>query len=184
MIVFELQTHRTRYCSFALVNSRDAAIYDAFNGESLVASWRPVTITAADEEDAEAELGDYALLGVVPVFSWRAVEAMGDLLRPNGELLPLRYHRGDYVAYNVTRIIDALDEEASSILRFRDGKVMAIQEYIFRPDRLVGATIFKIPQLPKAFVFVTGEFARRVEDSALTGFHFRKLWGDRQASTA
>jgi len=176
MTVFELQTHRTRYSNFALLNSDDEVIYRAFDGTPLARNWRALPIGSAEEDSADAEFADYALLGVIPVFSLRAMEELLDLLKPNGELLPLRYPDGEYFAYNVTRVVDALDEHASTVLRFTSGGIMTIQRYVFDPMRLGTAPIFKLRQLPKAFVYVTDEFVRRVEDSGLTGFHFRALW--------
>ncbi len=99
-----------------------------------------------------------------------------DLLKPSGELLPLRYSVAEYLAYNVTRVIDALDEDSSSIVRFPTGRVMSISKYSFVPDLVGSSAIFKIPQLPKAHVFVTDEFARRVQESRLSGFTFLKVW--------
>ena len=131
---------------------------------------------AADEDDSSAELGDYALLGTVPVFSATAVDALLDLLEKNGELLPVRYSRKEYMAYNVTRVIDALDERQSTILRFTTGRIMSITKYAFDPELLINAPIFKIPQLPLAYVFVSDVFVNRVRDKGLTGFSFRPTW--------
>lgn len=183
MKVFALKTDPTRYCQFALRDRADAHIYDRFDGSSLARSWRPVAMTAADEPDADAELADYSLLGVVPVFSVPAVDALLDLLSPAGELLPLRYGRCEYLAYNVTRVIDALDESASTVKRFRDGGIMKILRYVFLAHRIGDAAVFKIPQLPKAFVFVTSVFVERVRTHELTGFDFPLLWaGDCDSS--
>src|SRR6266566_9865312 len=106
--VFRLQADPGKYCDFALVHAADESIYDGFDGNPLRATWKPVSITAADEDDSKAELADHALLGTVPAFSLRAVDSLLDLLKPGGELLPLRYPRGEYFAYNVTQVIDAL----------------------------------------------------------------------------
>jgi hypothetical protein len=166
--VFELRTDPKRYANFALVNPADEVIYDVFDGRPLKETWRAVSITAADEEDNEAELSDYALLGTVPVFSLRATERLLDLLKAHGELLPLRYRRGEYFAYNVTRMIDGLDERKSVIKRFSTGEVMSVSRYVFRPEVVDRAAVFKIPQLPKAYVFVTDSFVERTQREGLT----------------
>jgi hypothetical protein len=46
-----------------------------------------------EEDGADTEFADYALLGVIPVFSLRASEKLPDLLKANGEPPPLRYPR-------------------------------------------------------------------------------------------
>lgn len=53
---------------------------------------------------------------------------------------------------------------------------MSIDRFMFRPDRIRGHPIFKIPQLPRAFVFVTGDFVDRVRVAGLRGFDFQKVW--------
>ena len=178
MKIFELKTEPKRYCDFALVNPGDAWIYgDAFNGRPMAAHWKALRITAADEDDATAELADFALLGIVPVFSLRAVDVLLDLLKPAGEVLPLRHRRGEFFAFNVTRVVDALDEAHSKVMKFSDGNVMAVSQYHFVEDRLRGLAMFKIPQLRKAYVFVSESFVQRVEQAGLTGFRFQYLWG-------
>jgi hypothetical protein len=176
MKVFELRTDPRRYCNFALSKPEEATIYDAFDGAPLATTWRAVTMTPADVPDDQAELGDYALLGTIPVFSLRAVDVLLDMLKESGELLPLRYRRGEYFAYNVTLFLDALDAKASAVTTFSTGRVMAVHTYAFDSAKLVQRSIFKIPELPKAHVFVTDVFVERVKASKLTGFDFPLLW--------
>lgn len=177
MPIFELKTDPNRYCAFALSKPReDGWINTAFDGRSLASNWTPVQMEAADQDDSSAELGDYALLGTVPVFSVAAVDALLDLLKPNGELLPVRYARKEYMAYNVTRVIDALDEHQSTIVRFTTGRIMSITKYVFDQRLIMNVPIFKIPQLPLAYVFVSDTFVNRVQEKRLTGFSFRPTW--------
>ncbi len=177
MKIFELKADPKRYCNFALTDPTDNWIYNnAFNGRPLAAQWKTARITAADEDDATAELPDFALLGIVPVFSLRGMEALLDILKAAGELLPLRYPRGEYFAFNVTRVVDALDEDESKVQRFADGSVMSVSRYAFYPERVRDLPIFKIPELPKAYVFVSDAFVQRVADAELVGFHFKPLW--------
>ena len=69
-----------------------------------------------------------------------------------------------------------LDQDASSITRFSTGRVMAIREYCFSPAVIGEATVFKLPELPRAHVFVTDPFVERVKRDQLHGFEFRLLW--------
>lgn len=176
LIVYELKQHPTRYCSFAPVAATHRSQYHDFAGVPISASWIEHDIRAADEPDELAQLPDFALLGVVPLFSDRAVKALSDLLASNGELLPVRHARQRYFAYNVTTVIDAIDLTRSQVEWFSDGGVMAISSYVFQPELLGAASIFKIPQLPRAFVYVTDEFTDRVRRTELIGFVFSELW--------
>jgi len=47
---------------------------------------------------------------------------------------------------NVTRVIDALDEQQSSVIRLTTGKIMSITKYVFDEELLINAPISKISQ--------------------------------------
>lgn len=178
MIVYELRQHPERFCSFAVQNEADRGIYSRFDGAPLKGEWKEYVITAADEPDESADLPDFALLGIIPIFSEQAVTSLRDILEANGELLRLRYARREYWAYNVTTLIDALDERQAVVQRFSTGRVMVIDEYAFRREALSSATIFKIPQLLRGHVYVTDVFASRVRQAELVGFAFHRIWSD------
>lgn len=178
MRVYELRTQKDRYCNFALRDEHLNSIFNEFDGRSLAEDWVPLPIKAADEDDEVAELADYALLGTIPVFSERAVDALSGVLRQNGELLPLLYERRPYFAYNVTTVIDALDQQRSSVKSFADGQIMWIDRYAFTVAPLATATIFKIPELPRAYVFVTDKFVDLARPAGLQGIEFKHIWTD------
>jgi hypothetical protein len=121
---------------------------------------------------------DYPTVAEVPAFSRRAVDALRDLLEPNGEILPLKTAPGvgEYFAYHVTTIADVLDNERSVVRRF-EGKYVAIEisHHEFMAHKLVHLSIFRIPEKPTA-VFVTDIFADRVRAHSLNGFNLIKVW--------
>ena len=117
-----------------------------------------------------------SLVSDVPVFSLRAVNVLKGILQENGEILPLSCAEGEYYAFNLTTSIDALDESKSEVKRFANSsRIMRILKYAFLGDRLIGATIFKIPQ-SRATIFVTDAFLRVVIANNLLGFEFVNLW--------
>ncbi|MGH9962797.1 MAG: imm11 family protein [Pyrinomonadaceae bacterium] len=121
-------------------------------------------------------LGDFPLMALhVPVFSERAVALLQPVLIENGELLPLSCNEGSYFAYNVTTVLDALDVEKSSVIRFTDGGIIDITRHEFFPTK-VTSLIFKIPQMPRMDVFVTDEFQEAVSRHDLKGFDFKLVW--------
>lgn len=155
-----------------------------FDGSSLAGSWKPMEVYW-DTDRGTRERCDFSTLIGVPVFSERAVEALGDLLEGRGELLALEVAEGDrQFLFNVTRLSDALDEQRSEIDYFDDGTVLAIDHYEFAPERLAGETIFKLAADPLGYEYVTDGFRDRVQE-ALTGFVFdRRVWvagGGREA---
>lgn len=180
-IVYELESD-PRHHTFALVHEEESrALRKLFiNCEPIGDRWRPVQIDEVDDEPLCGELppGDFEFLGTIPVFSERAVEAIGDILRANGELLPLLFDKGTYWAYHVTRIIDALDVERSEVKCFSTSqKIMHIVRYAFRPEALTDdVTIFTIPEMCRSRVYVTDRFVERVQEAGLTGFDFVERW--------
>jgi hypothetical protein len=175
--VYVLNATPSAFCDFAFARAEDIALFDCFDGRSLTASWKPVPITAADEPDDEAELGDFAFLGTMPMLSERAARALCPLLAGQAELLPVVYPRRTYFCLNVTRVIDALDEEASTVERFASsGRVMSVDRFVFRSEPLVDATIFRIPQLLRSLTFVTDAVSRVVRREELLGFDLERVW--------
>lgn len=175
MSVYRLKPDNDQYHNFALVEDRHSAIFHRSNGTPMLQDWTPVRITAADTDDELAVLADHALLGTIPVVSDYAAQALTDILTANGELLPLVYPRRPYFAYNVTNVVDALDEQRSSVIKFSSGRVMSVDRFAFNEGRLLGHTIFKIPQLAHTHVLVTDGFIKRARQARLSGFVFEPL---------
>jgi hypothetical protein len=148
-----------------------------FNGAPMKRPWSDVTI-GWDPDMRRLPKGDFpSLFTNVPVFSRKAATALADLLKGNGEMFPVVISDEEYYVFNVTRVIDALDESRSEIIRFDDtSRVMDIHSHFFLPERLEEASIFKIPQVLTMDVFVTEVFVERVQSAKLKGFKFPLLW--------
>ena len=84
-------------------------------------------------------LGSHAL-----IFREAPVERIGPLLEPHGELLPLSCPDAELWMYNPLRVLDALDEGASSAVRFSNGRIMRINRYVLRREVIRNAQIFKL----------------------------------------
>jgi hypothetical protein len=114
----------------------------------------------------------------IPAFSERAVEALRDMLEPNGELLPLASSVGNYYAYNITTVADILETERSEvdwILHSEGVFASSITRYEFRSEKLDDLSIFRLVEEPGR-AFVTNRFVERVRAHRLRGFVFHKLW--------
>ncbi len=124
--------------------------------------------------------GDFpSLIPNVPVFSPRAVETLRDLLEGNGEILPVMSSGDRYFLFNVTRVIDALDEPNSEVIRFEGcSKVLNIRSHSFYEEKLFGMVVFKIPQVVTMDVFVADPFVERVHSAGLKGFWFPLVWSN------
>jgi hypothetical protein len=150
-----------------------------WDGTSKAADWTPMRVSLETEELGRPLWpGDFlSISGTPPVFSRRAAEVLGDLLPPNGELLPLACDVGEFLAYNCTTVLDALDEDRSQIARFRtSGRVSNIERHVFLPERLRGAIIFKLATVPGLYTYVTDGFLQRADESGLQGFAPHPIW--------
>jgi len=173
--VFSLRAEPERFLWLNLVNEADFSVLHDFNGVPVVRGWTPLRAEPIREKakDWSKSLSDFPVLGSTPCFSQRAVDALLDVLVPNGELLPLECSEGRFFVYNVTTMRDVLDEDRSELVRFKDGRVMHIRSWAFR-DGAGNAAVFKVPQ-SRVVVLVTSAFADRVAASGLTGFQLTEV---------
>jgi hypothetical protein len=112
----------------------------------------------------------------IPVFNPKAVKALADFVEPSGELLPVTCGGERFFLFNVTRLVDALDETNSDLKRFSDGRIMMIDRHVFQPEKLRSVVVFKLPQKPLSCAYVTDPFVQRVNDAGLKGFKFPLVW--------
>lgn len=175
MRTFELQPDSENYRWLTLVRESDFNVLADLPDSRRENDWIPLAAEWIDDALNEGKPeSDFPTLGSTPVFSRRAVDALSDMLIENGELLPLALANGNYFVYNTTRVIDALDEERSELVRLSTGRVMRVVKYVFH--QTVGFTpVFRIPQL-RTKVFVTDRFMERVTTAGLTGFALKPVW--------
>ena len=134
--------------------------------------WKPLKVVGR-----VTPFNDYPCVVTEPAFSQRACDVLGDYLTQNGELLPLDSELGEYYLFNITTIFDALNLEKSKCEFWCEPPTTAIRidRYEFDPARLPDAAIFRIYEKPEDII-VSGDFVRRVQDSGLNGFVFKKIW--------
>jgi hypothetical protein len=174
MKVYELGADSDHFESLLMTAGDLFEFANRFNGKPMKRPWTDVTI---GKDPRRLPKGDFpSLIPGVTVFSQKAVTALRDLLEKNGQILPVSIAGEGYFLYNVTRIVDALDETDSSMDRFDDGRVFYIDDHSFFPHKLAGLSIFKIPQMPDGSVFVTDVFVERVQSAGLKGFWLPVVW--------
>jgi hypothetical protein len=156
------------------------------NGEPRQADWKPLVmqIHREDERGRKRIVSDAPFHGHHAfIFKPRAVAALGPLLRANGELLPVQCEGEDLMIYNPTRVLDALDEDASELVRFKSsGSVALIKRYAFRPDVIKDVDIFKIPNVRNSPTFVGQRFIDIWKSAGLVGLDFNQVWPDPRAN--
>jgi len=153
-------------------------ISSEINGQPRKNSWEPPTMHLITEDEGQDLVeSDSPWLGSdALIFRPVAVAAMSDLLVRHGELLPLECKGADLMIFNVTTVLDALDEEASTVMRFSTGRIMMIRNYAFLPRVIGDADIFKIPNLRASPTFVSARFVDTWTANDLRGLEFMKVW--------
>jgi len=153
-------------------------IINELNGSSRKNTWESIKVEIIHEDEGvellETDspwLGSHAL-----IFKTPAIQVLGQLLNEHGELLPLICDETELYIYNVTEVLDALDETRSTVVRFSTGRIMTIERYSFRKDIIDDRHIFKLPNLRASPIFVSHDFVQLWELAGLRGLQFNKVW--------
>lgn len=144
---------------------------------SLAASWVPIEVRRVTRDGKKRFkpshfpwLGDHAL-----ILEKVAVDALEDLLSADAEVLPLSAEGAALFVLNV-RVVDALDESSSKIVRFPgSGRIMDIEQASFIRSRIELLNLFRLPHRGSP-VYVSQHFVDRVRSAGLRGLHFEKVW--------
>jgi hypothetical protein len=189
LVLTDLETHKK-------LKENESRLGWFDNRQPIRDDWFPVRVVV-DKDSYSQSPGDYPLVHgcasffVTPIFSQRAAEALTDLLEGNGELLPLLSDVGQYYAFNITREVEALDDETSEFKPLSEldpdllaispdiPDILCISHYEFCSDRIASTSIFKLPKRYNAErPLITDRFVQRVQEADLKGFAFNRLWTD------
>jgi len=104
------------------------------------------------------------------VLNQKASDALGPFLLQFGQLLEAKVDGAAEYFYNVTQVVDCIDEEKSE--RRSSG---SISKEVFRPNALpVGPAVFKVPQTALNRIYVNDE-AKQVLESAISAHQLTGL---------
>jgi hypothetical protein len=167
-------------------NEDSKLLFDRFNGDPFpLEAWKsfPLVRDPVNKDEASSqELGDVACIdsyGSILNLSQRALDTLLPHITQFGEMLPVKFDEAPFAIFNVTNVVDALDEPASDVKYFKSsGRVMAIDDFVFKPEAVKDQWIFKIPQRPGSYSLVTDRFVKVVQDAGLRGFGFTKVWSN------
>lgn len=106
-----------------------------------------------------------------------AVNALRDILDASGEVLPLSTDDGVELFVLNARVIDALDEAKSSIMRFPGtNRIMRIKTVAFIASSIDDdVDVFRLPHRASP-TYVSQRFVDRVKAAGLRGLEFKKVW--------
>jgi hypothetical protein len=155
-------------------------ITNEINGISRLSTWKPIPMEIIHEDEGRRLLeSDSRWFGSdALIFRTKAIDALGPLLRENGELLPLLCDEAEVWMFNPTRVIDALDEAASDLERLPAGRIVWIKRHVFKPEMIRGIDTFKIPSLRASDTFLSECFVEQWTSAGLKGLEFVKVWAE------
>jgi len=160
------------------VDEADHEVFRGLDGTPRRDRWKPVRVYRLTESPTGAPLAESDLPWLashVLVLREKAVAAF-PALTDHGELLPLECPDADLWVFNALRLIDAVDENASTLVRFSSGRILNIERHVFHPDRVQDVEVFKLPQMPRGWLYVTDDFVSRAASAGLRGVGFEQVW--------
>lgn len=145
---------------------------DVFDGSSHKGTWQSYEIYFDTPKKGEKkDPPDFACSGT-PALSARAIIGLRPVLEKYGELHPITCPQGTYKVFNVTTVLDILDQVKSQGDRFASGRFMRIEKFAFKDTGFHGEEVFRIKGYERGTQFCTETFVKRVENLGLTGFDF------------
>jgi hypothetical protein len=153
-------------------------IAELCNGAALAKTWKPLEmkLVRVDYGKQLRESDSPWLESSILIVRPRVIWALGPLLRTYGELLPLNCVGAELWLYNVTRVIDALDEAASTIRRLRDGRATLIARPAFHKEAIENNDVFKISRPKRHSIYCSQHFVDLWRAAGLTGLEFKHVW--------
>lgn len=166
---------------YEIINAHDNSDYESFlslNGTPCASTWHPIKVHRVRADNKQAcRPSDFPWLGAdTLVMRKKAVDALCNILKENGEILPLE--TDDEVDLSVlnAQVVDALDEINSDIIRFpSSNRIMLVKKPAFIKEKIEGIDIFRLPHRASS-TYVSDVFVNRVKDAGLEGITFKKVW--------
>ena len=159
-------------------DDRDYEVFLSFDGEPRASAWKPIKVRRVRADERHAfEPSDFPWLGSHALVMRRtAVEALLEILEAHGEILPLATDDGVALFVFNARVVDALDEARSSLVRFPGThRIMRIEKVAFVEAAVRDLDIFRLPNRAGP-TYVSERFVDRVEAAGLRGLQFEKVW--------
>jgi tetratricopeptide (TPR) repeat protein len=154
-------------------------IFDLFNGSSLKDYWLPIKFERITEDEGKTlKPSDFPtpMVRHFLIMKKKAHDVFADIFIKNGEILPLSTDDDVELYVFNSQVIDALDEDNSSIKRFPNSrKIMYIKKHEFIKSKLLDVDMFRLPYRASS-IFVSERFVERYKSTGLVGLDFEEVW--------
>lgn len=160
------------------VQEDDYEAFLQFDGQPLASMWKPIAVRRVRADERQAfNASDFPWLGSHALIMRRsAVDALRDILDANGEVLPLSTDDGVELSVLNVRIVEALDEANSSLMKFPGtNRIMRIKKVAFVASKIEGIDLFRLPHRASS-TYMSERFVERVKAAGLRGLVFNKVW--------
>ena len=178
--IFEITRAEGYDLCFPVPRENFAVIGDLLRRKQTILNWAPfaMEIVSEDEDGREWNSADAPWYGHhALILRPKAVLALSAFLKPYGQFLPLVCENANVTMFNVTRVIPALDEEASDVACFPDGSVLQIRRHVFRREVVDDVDLFKLTTRGGS-IYVSQRFVDLWNSHWLTGLMFKRVWID------
>jgi hypothetical protein len=171
---------------FEWINTLNDSDYDVFlslDGKPRSDTWVPIKVrrVRADKRHGKKP-SDFPWLGGPLIMRQKAVDALGDMLKAHGEILPLEDYDGAELFVFNAHVIDALDEAKSKLTWFPGkNKIMSIEAEAFLPEPIQDVDVFRLP-LRSSATYLSERFVNRIKEAGLVGLDFNEVWPDKKSS--
>lgn len=160
------------------VQDEDYEVFLQLDGQPRASTWKPIAVRRVRADERQAfNPSDFPWLGSHALIMRRAaVDALRDILDANGEVLPLSTDDGLELFVLNARIVDALDEANSSLMKFPGtDRIMRIKRIAFVTSKIEGIDLFRLPHRASS-TYVSERFVERVRAAGLRALVFNKVW--------
>ena len=161
------------------VDPGDFEVFRTLSERRPGTAWEPIQmrLLREDEHGLPWRRSEMPWLGShVLILREETIEAVGPLLAPHGELLPLECDEARLMVFSAPPVAKALEESQSEIVRFSSGRIMDIRRHVFNMGALAGKSAFKLADLPRGDLFLRGDLVEAIRATGLTsGTEFRLI---------
>lgn len=165
------------------VDSDDFEVLQGLAERHPRGTWRPIqmTLLTTDDWGRPQRRADLPWLGSHDlVLRDEAIDTVGSLLAPHGELLPLACEQARLAVFSAPAVAGVLDEERSDIVRFGSGRIMAIRHPVFRRDVLGASKAFKLAEMPRGELYLAEDIVDEIRATGMiSGTKFKLADGGR-----
>lgn len=161
-------------------NEQSGRILLSLNGRLGATAIPILEVIHKKRSDSEVQFIDgdfFALSQNVICVNDKAYSAIEKPLRGTGDWFDVHSDSEKFKAFHCTNSLNAINIEKSNTEYFLGtNKPMVIRKYVFYPEVVANALLFRNELTPMLDLLCTDQFKQLIEHNHLQGIEFKKLW--------